>query len=441
MIKNILWLSVFWIAPLQVYLLLNQTKFKKNIVLGVTLPSQARENPDVLNELARFKRREIAGCLFLLALIVPCLLISNTETMMAFWGTWIDLCIILPYIPLILSHQKLMEIKEKNDWVQAQRQVIVDTRALPDDRWVSPWVFVPAVLACLVPGLYDHDFWILSAIMALLCAGMAFGYRYLYRNKAEMVDSNIELTRALTQIRKYNWSKIWILMTYLMACVSLCMTLSFQYPKAALLLMIAITVIMVVLSIRIEMRMRTIQERLTKDSGTDWYVDDDAHWIGGFLYYNPDDSRLIINERIGMNSTINMARPAGKIFMGFTILLLAALPFFGILFGSGPIDIQVNNDVIVAKEGWTTYTIETEDIEEITVLDTLPEGMVRIMGTGMDTLLKGDFSCTEYGKMKVLLDPTQGPFVLIRTKEGRLYLLGTRDNKMTQSLSSLNGSS
>ena len=78
MIKNILWLSVFWIAPLQVYLLLNQTKFKKNIVLGVTLPSQARENPDVLNELARFKRREIAGCLFLLALIVPCLLIFNT---------------------------------------------------------------------------------------------------------------------------------------------------------------------------------------------------------------------------------------------------------------------------------------------------------------------------------------------------------------------------
>lgn len=325
--------------------------------------------------------------------------------------------------------------------MQAQRQVVVDTRTLPDDRWVSPWVFVPAVLACLVPGLYDHDFWILSAIMALLCAGMAFGYRYLYRNKAEMVDSNVELTRALTQIRKYNWSKIWILMTYLMACVSLCMTVSFRYPKVALFLVVAVTTIMVVWSLRIEMRMRTLQERLTKDSGTDWYVDDDAHWIGGFLYYNPDDSRLIINERIGMNSTINMAKPAGKIFMGLTVLLLAALPFFGFLFGSGPIDIQVNQQAIVAKEGWTTYTIETDDIEEMTILDTLPEGMVRIMGTGMDTLLKGDFSCPAYGKMKVLLDPSQGPFVLIRTKEGKLYLLGTRDRQWTRSLSSLMASS
>ena len=51
----ILWISVIWIIPLFYFMLRNETKFKKNIVLGVTFPYTARDDADVQELLAKFR--------------------------------------------------------------------------------------------------------------------------------------------------------------------------------------------------------------------------------------------------------------------------------------------------------------------------------------------------------------------------------------------------
>ena len=53
--RLILWLCIIWLVPLMYVMLRNETKFKKNIVLGVTLPYQGRTDPEVMTLLARFK--------------------------------------------------------------------------------------------------------------------------------------------------------------------------------------------------------------------------------------------------------------------------------------------------------------------------------------------------------------------------------------------------
>ena len=40
--RLILWLSVLWIAPLVVGVLVNDAKFKKNLAVGVTIPPEFR---------------------------------------------------------------------------------------------------------------------------------------------------------------------------------------------------------------------------------------------------------------------------------------------------------------------------------------------------------------------------------------------------------------
>ncbi len=40
----IMWGSIIWIIPLVYFMQKNETKFKKNIVIGVTLPFEARED-------------------------------------------------------------------------------------------------------------------------------------------------------------------------------------------------------------------------------------------------------------------------------------------------------------------------------------------------------------------------------------------------------------
>lgn len=49
--------------------------------------------------------------------------------------------------------------------------------------------------------------------------------------------------------------------------------------------------------------------------------DDDEHWKGGIIYFNPDDASLFLPERFGIGWTLNWARPAAWVLVvGFVIL-------------------------------------------------------------------------------------------------------------------------
>ena len=53
--NTVLWLSLIWLPLLLCFMLRNESKFKKNIAVGVTFPFEGRRHPDVLARLVRFK--------------------------------------------------------------------------------------------------------------------------------------------------------------------------------------------------------------------------------------------------------------------------------------------------------------------------------------------------------------------------------------------------
>ncbi|MBR4164562.1 MAG: hypothetical protein IKR11_13655 [Solobacterium sp.] len=431
----ILWGMVFWIAPMMTYMLVNETKFKKNIILGVTLPQEAREDTEVLAVIHAFKKYSWMICGLLLLLIPLCILFSAKATF-TYFCFWIALCIVLPYIPYIIFNSRLKEIKIRKGWVQEKQIIKVDTSVLKGQKWLSPVLFVPPVIVCILPALEDREMFLMYLMFAALCILFWFSYRYLYRNKAEMVDENTELTKALTAVRRYNWGVMWLITSYAMGLYCVSSWVMFKYPKWGMIMFIAITVILCVMALRIEMRTRHIQEKLTAQSGSDWYVDDDDHWLFGLIYYNPDDSRVIINNRVGINSTVNAARLPGKILMivaGAFILATPAMGFFMDSLGRQEIVIAADEQQIEAKAGMTDYKVTLEEIQEVQLLEELPEGLVRKMGTGLDTLLKGRFYAPSTGNVIVLLDPTCEPYILITT-ENNTYLFGTRDSAETKAL-------
>lgn len=182
---------------------------------------------------------------------------------------------------------------------------------------------------------------------------------------------------------------------------------------------------------------RRVQEKLTAESGTGEYVDEDRHWIWGIFYYNHDDKRLIINNRVGLNTTLNLARPSGKIWMGLTVLLLILMPFTWYWIdaaASRPLILQVEGEELVAGQGKGQYRIPLDQVEETELLEKLPDKLARVMGTGLENLLKGDFSAPGLSALKVSLDPTSPPFLLLRTKKGRTYLLGLRERLQTEAV-------
>ena len=67
-----LWICTLPVLPIEYILMRDEVKFKKNIVVGVTLPYEARTNPDVACRLEQYKRDLKRIFLFLLTVAVLC---------------------------------------------------------------------------------------------------------------------------------------------------------------------------------------------------------------------------------------------------------------------------------------------------------------------------------------------------------------------------------
>jgi len=302
----------------------------------------------------------------------------------------------------------------------------VDISAIPQDKWISPWIFLPPVVISLAPLTFSRSMWAMNVTLAVCCILFWLGYRYCYRNKSEMIDGNVELTRVLTRVRQYNWGRMWLLASYSMALLGAGIAASAESVLWSTVFFVVFTVIIVAGALWVELSVRRVQEKLTAESGREWYVDEDEHWIGGILYYNTNDSRLVINNRVGMNSSINAAHPVGKILTVLLIVILLALPFAGTFIGGGDVVLTLDDHAVVGANGRTEYVIELEDVKSVQLMEELPDNMIRNFGTAMPQLLKGDFTASEIGHVKVCLDPAVPPFLLIETTEGKAYLLGSR---------------
>lgn len=438
----ILWLGLIWLAPVMYFVLGNEAKFKKNIAVGVTFPFEGRRDAQVVKRLSRFKKELGAVCLALVLIAVPCFFLRDFTVSYSLWLVWVDLCIFLPCIPYVRCNRDLKRIKRERGWnLNSGQTVTVDTAAIQEGRWLSSWLFAPPVLLCLLPLIWERMFWLLYLTDALCVVLFWLCYRYLYRNRAELVDENIELTRALTQIRRCNWARLWLSSAYFMVLLNLLLSLTAERPGLMIVPILVFTLVFCFAALRIEFSTRRIQEKLTAGSGQRWYKDEDDLWIGGMFYYNPNDSRNMVNDRVGINTSFNMARPLGKICLSLVLVLLLVLPFSGLIMdgfteklGAKPLSLELSESELISARGGKESAIPLAEIEGVELREELPEKLIRTFGTGLENLLEGKFSSDELGAMNLRLDPNCPPFLLVRTTSGQIYLLGARDSEQIRSI-------
>ena len=129
---------------------------------------------------------------------------------------------------------------------------------------------------------------------------------------------------------------------------------------------------------------------------------------------------------------MNLAKPAGKLLYGILALILVTLPLWGLFLGNGEITTDIGADSILIKGGMHEYSIAIDEVTNVELLNELPV-ITRTAGTGMPEFFGGDFASREYGKLKVCLNPTSPPYVLVET-ENQTYLLGTKDAAQTRAI-------
>lgn len=429
MTSLISWGACLVLLPVMYALNVNEAKFKKNIAVGVTFPRAGREDPEVLGLLKGFRREQLIICLALAALGALCAALTWREMRFCLLFLWVDLLIVAEFVCTARWNGKLKAVKRVRGWTVPTVRTASVTAAAEPVRRASVWWFVAAAVVAAVPAVFDRDLWpmyLLDGALALACWA---GAKYLYRNRAETVDENDAVTAALTRVRRRAWDRVWLLCAWTMAAIDVGVWVSarfFSGSQVLFWLTMALGLGLCIVAVALEFRVRHIQEKLTAASGEGFYVDEDDKWLWGQLYYDPNDSRVIINARTGVNSTVNLARPGGKAFMVLSLALLLALPVAALFFDAmcqAPQPLKVTDGVLLAESWGKDYALPLEDVADAEVLGALPKGMTRVMGTGADAILKGRFN-TPWGSATLCLDPREGPWLKVTMADGSLYLLG-----------------
>ncbi len=441
-------LLMYPVLPIIVGLLLNEAKPKKNIVVGVTLPFEARQSEAVRTILASYRRNMWIAFGMTSAAILPALLFHHTSIAFSWLMLWVLLAIAAPYIVYVKAHSSLKKCKKASGWSgEGAGKTLVETNAaVGRPRRLRPWWFLPPVLLSLVPLAAllrqprDAAFGVMLALYlsnALLTAGCYVAYRYLYRNRAEVVDAAAAVTQTLTRVRRYHWSRFWLGMAYVSGLFAIAAWLFFDSVLGLLLSTCVYTAALLILMLCTELAARRVQSTLTQGSGQGIYVDDDAFWLLGTIYFNPNDRHTLVNNRIGIGSTVNWARPAGKamiVFGALCLLLIPAMCGWMIAEEFTPIRITCTESAIVADHLANVYTVPLDTVAHVS-LETLAADtrVSKINGTAFDSLWEGAFRVGGIGNCRVCLDPKQPPFIRVETSGG-IYLFGTSSEAETLAL-------
>lgn len=442
--RIILWISVIWLVPIMYFMLKNETKFKKNIAVGVTLPYDGRIDPEVLSRLDQFKRELRWVCLGLLVLAaVNIALPVGFGASLTLFLIWVDLCIVLPYVPYIQCNWDLKQIKAERGWKRQTAQNVaivlsVAARAFPE---LSLLHFVPPSLISMIPTVYEfvrgEVFTGVVLLIDTACIALFYVlYRWAFRRKAEVVDENTDLNAALTRLRRQAWRRCWLWASWLMGFLNIGVWLSLYRGWLGIIVLALLTVALVAVMFHLEFSMRRAQERLTQDSGRSFYVDEDDKWLYGIFYYDPNDSRMIVNARVGINTTVNLAKKGSWMLLGAVAVLLLMLPLMGVRLMQeehSPVTLELTDTALMASHSHSAYAVQLDEIGEIELLAELPS-MTRTMGTAMESVLKGRYRSGELGNLNACLDPRTGPYLLIRTVDGTLYLFGDSQEGKIQTI-------
>ena len=417
-------------------LLTNETRPKKNIVLGVTLPLPAQRDGRVAEIARRFRRSVWICCGVSSAALSALALLDMGEFMM--WSiALLMLAILAPYVLYVRANRALAALKRAEGWsVPYAGAVVVDLKAAAGTQSaLRRRAFLPPVLLALVPlviALLSGDEgtrWgaaIMFGATAFVCLLCMLLYPLILRQRGDVAGADSDINAALTRVRRYNYGKMLLITSYLTAVFML----GYWLLQESALWTTALTVVYIAaltgFCLTTELTVRRVQEKLTADEPG--CVDEDELWLWGMFYNNPGDRHIFVNDRTGSGMGVNLGRPAGRVIIAVTAALLAGLVVVCAVLALGyssPFEAGIEDDTLYFSHGTERYELALGDISSLELLDELPRAR-RIAGTGLPKLVEGRFSVEGYENARISLNPEQPPFIAVRTEDmSRIFALNS----------------
>ena len=450
-VMPILWILYFLIYPKNIagrkyiYGVMNREEFKEE--------QTSNDINDIVNSTKKLATKVIIAST-LIALIL--LLLHGMTIKTAVWISFTYLSLTAIILPYVFAHKKMMALKSELNITANQGVSFVDLKTTGNIHALKLWkvilpnaigavAFVFSILSDLkivelrgqtsVAGSFLTT--VISGTMLLTGVIIAISAVYIDNMANETISMDSDINANYNRAKKrtkasFFISFLWINLFFIVAIDGLLFIKYFNV--IAIVISLAYMVMLIIAAAIFTKNNSMIEKRYTGDITL--FTDDDEYWIGGLIYYNPNDKRMLVETRFANGSTINLATAFGKV-----IIVILALSILASVMGIGwagllestPIDLRLDGDDIICHQLRDEYIIPISEIDSVEFGDDITaKEMIRFGGVGMDTLLKGNFVVDNEKGCKVFLNPNIKAYIHIKTNDGTSYYISSSTKEKTR---------
>nr|WP_261321730.1 PH domain-containing protein [Enterococcus raffinosus] len=413
-----------------------------------TFPADKIDDPKVLAFRKNYQKRQFQLAFILTILDLILLIPMKDSIFMMLFFVLLYITIAAGYLLQIRYIRKGHQLIIENNWQLTEQPIQVNTALVIEKnrKLVSPWWFVVSfgLLLLLTFVLHNQGMesltWILFITCGLTLALFVVGWWAIGRLPVRALTDDQTINRQYNDLTKFYWSALMVTTSFFVNLVIylplLTVNLSNRFFEVLMISEFLLIFLFCGLTFWWLFRLRNKQDQLLTQTPSFRYTGDDYYWRYG-IYYNPDDRRLMIPDRIGLNITINLARVGGKIFIGLIpILLIAAMlivvvPLYVLDYHPDPLTYEVKQEsVLLDGPYYREQKISFQDIEKVSLIEQLPPTGMKVNGLATENYAIGSFKVG--GKSATLfIDHQSKPILKITTKKRDYYYTNT-DSAVTK---------
>lgn len=430
-----------------------QAMSSNGVFFGVRIPLGYEKREDLKNEKKRYSK------LWFIIWLISSIILMGLEFILPEEYLAINL-MLLTFGQLILmqlcfykTFKRVKEIKKRENWKELltpKNVVYTDLKFRSQvDKGISkkliiiPWIMFVINIFISFINIKEADFLLVGFHFVLLLI-MQFSFKSVKEGKVNFNGGEIEgLKKSSLNTRILSGKILWIsaIFTSILFIAINLVSMSVISENmfgfiiiGAILGDIIISVSVIIMIIFIRRREKELSEDVNEEGKVIINRDDDENYLMGMIYYNPNDSALFVDKRVGIGTTVNMAHVGGKIIMGITGLIIVAC-FVVCFYVPKSANAEVSKtETAIEMKGMYSDKIDFNNMETVELMDKVPKIKLKKNGASIGKKHVGYYRLEGISSAKLYLDDGTKKCIHITTKDGKEIFINYEDESKTENL-------
>lgn len=439
---NIIFIVTCYPIIFLLYFFLRNARNHNGWCFGVSLTKEWRKDPEV-DAIDVDYRKNLKNTMIVFA-IMPCVtfFMKHMSISFTFWMVWILVICFFPMYWYAKANKQIRVLKDKRGWNAESKVSYTDLKIAALPRRVKLLTFLPCLALSVLSIVLSYVLFEEAGYAAFRICVWTFGLcTFLFyvaaiwtdKLKVSVICEDTDINMNYARAKKKVWKNFWLMCAWLNTGFTGSILVAMYFRTSGISSIIwgcAIYCLAIIgMSIWLMKKLFAINNAYESKRTLGDATDDDRHWYWGIMYYNPKDSRVMVENRMGTGTAMNMATGVGKgmyIFAALCLLIIPVSCVWMIMLDFTPISSKVEKETIVCTHLSVEYEIPMENIEKYTVITELPE-MTKVSGNGMNHVLSGTYEIYRQGMFETFLNPQNNLFIKIETEDEMYYISGVDD--------------